>query len=157
MDSKEKKTKTVEHYSFKHSMPVQIRFNDIDTLGHVNNSVYFPFYDLGKANYFNAVKNEVIDWKKTDIVVANINCDFCLPIYFHEKIEVQTQVERIYDKSFKMLQRLINIETAEVKCVCTTVMVGFDTEKGVSAPLSKDWKVALAEFEGRVLEVEKVK
>ncbi|MEG0559413.1 MAG: thioesterase family protein [Muribaculaceae bacterium] len=155
MNYKDKKDKQSVQYPFKHSMPVQIRFNDIDTLGHVNNSVYFPFYDLGKANYFNAAKHEVIDWKKTDIVVANINCDFCAPIYFNEKIEVQTQVEHIYDKSFKMLQRLINIETAEVKCICTTIMVGFDTAKGVAAPLSNEWKMALAEFEGRNLETEK--
>ena len=31
---------------FKHSVPVQLRFNDADALGHVNNSVYFTFYDL---------------------------------------------------------------------------------------------------------------
>ena len=34
---------------FKHSVPVQLRFNDADALGHVNNSVYFTFYDLGKT------------------------------------------------------------------------------------------------------------
>ena len=28
---------------FKHSVPVQLRFNDADALGHVNNSVYFTF------------------------------------------------------------------------------------------------------------------
>lgn len=41
---------------FKHSVPVQLRFNDADALGHVNNSVYFTFYDLGKTEYFKAVR-----------------------------------------------------------------------------------------------------
>ena len=41
---------------FHHSIPVQIRFNDIDMLGHVNNTVYFSFFDLGKARYFEEVK-----------------------------------------------------------------------------------------------------
>ena len=31
---------------FRHTLPLQIRFNDVDTLGHVNNTVYFSFYDL---------------------------------------------------------------------------------------------------------------
>ena len=35
----------------KHQVPVQLRFNDTDALGHVNNSTYFSFYDLGKSEY----------------------------------------------------------------------------------------------------------
>lgn len=34
-----------EQTTFRHSVPVQLRFNDLDPLGHVNNSVYFTFYD----------------------------------------------------------------------------------------------------------------
>ena len=37
---------------FKHTLPVQLRFNDIDALGHVNNSIYFTFYDLGKPLFW---------------------------------------------------------------------------------------------------------
>ena len=40
---------------FRHSIPVQLRFNDIDILGHLNNSVYFTLFDLGKTRYFEAV------------------------------------------------------------------------------------------------------
>ena len=35
--------------AFRHTLPLQLRFNDIDLLGHVNNSVYFSFYDAGKG------------------------------------------------------------------------------------------------------------
>ena len=31
---------------FRHILPIQIRFNDVDKFGHVNNTVYFQFYDL---------------------------------------------------------------------------------------------------------------
>ena len=67
--------------AFRHTLPLQLRFNDIDLLGHVNNSVYFSFYDLGKARYFETVKAQNIDWKKADVVVANVNADFLSPIY----------------------------------------------------------------------------
>ena len=46
---------------FHHTLPLQLRFNDVDLLGHVNNSVYFAFYDLGKSRYFEAVKAQNID------------------------------------------------------------------------------------------------
>ena len=76
--------------AFRHTLPLQLRFNDIDLLGHVNNSVYFSFYDLGKARYFETVKAQNIDWKKADVVVANVNADFLSPIYPGEPIAVQT-------------------------------------------------------------------
>ena len=53
--------------AFRHTLPLQLRFNDIDLLGHVNNSVYFSFYDLGKARYFETVKAQNIDWKKAGL------------------------------------------------------------------------------------------
>ena len=37
-----------EDIKFRHTMPVQIRFSDVDQFGHMNNSVYFSLYDLDK-------------------------------------------------------------------------------------------------------------
>ena len=150
-DKKSIRSANAPTHPFRHSLPLQIRFNDIDTLGHVNNSVYFPFFDLGKANYFNAVRGEVIDWKKADIVVANINCDFLAPVYFSERIEVRTQVDHVGDKSFRMIQAIVNADTHEVKCLCATIMVGFDIARGCAAPIADEWKIALNAFEGRDL------
>ena len=36
---------------FHHVLPLQIRFNDVDKFGHVNNTVYFQFYDTAKTDY----------------------------------------------------------------------------------------------------------
>lgn len=141
----------ISSYPFRHSVPVQIRFNDIDTLGHVNNSVYFQFFDLGKAQYFTAVKGNNMDWSKVDIVVANVNCNFISPIYFSEDIAVRTQVSEIRNSSFTIIQQLINVNTGEVKCQCTTIMVGYDVAKRMSKPISQDWIDGLTEFEQRQL------
>ena len=137
--------------TFHHSLPLQLRFNDIDLLGHVNNSVYFSFYDLGKARYFEAVKAQNIDWKKADVVVANVNADFLSPIYSGEAIAVQTATVEIGNRSFKLLQQIINTETGQVKGICRTVMVGFDITAGTAAPISDDWKNALCRFEEKEL------
>ena len=34
---------------FRHVLPIQIRFNDVDKFGHVNNTVYFQFYDTARS------------------------------------------------------------------------------------------------------------
>ena len=134
--------------TFHHSSPLQLRFNDIDALGHVNNSVYFTFYDLGKSRYFETVKNQSIDWRKADVVIANVNADFLSPIYSYEQVAVETCCVEIGNRSFKLLQRIINTTTGEIKGICRTIMVGFDVATGVSAPISDEWKNAIRQFEG---------
>lgn len=134
--------------AFHHSYPLQLRFNDIDSLGHVNNSVYFTFYDLGKSRYFETVKKQSIDWRKADVVIANVNADFLSPIYSYEQIAVETCCTEIGNRSFRLLQRIVNTTTGEVKGICRTIMVGFDVEAGVSAPISDEWKDAIRQFEG---------
>ncbi len=137
----------IQFPTFHHSYPLQLRFNDIDSLGHVNNSVYFTFYDLGKSRYFESVKNSSIDWRKADVVIANVNADFLSPIYSHEPVAVETCCTEIGNRSFKLMQRIINTATGEIKGICRTIMVGFDVAAGVSAPISDEWKEAICRYE----------
>ena len=60
-------------------LPLQIRFNDIDLLGHVNNEMYFAYMDLGKMRYFQEMMDDKLDWRAINTVVANVNCDFMRP------------------------------------------------------------------------------
>ena len=135
--------------TFRHTLPLQLRFNDVDLLAHVNNSIYFSFYDLGKARYFEAVKAQNIDWKKADVVVANVNADFVSPIYPSETIAVQTCTIEIGNRSFKLLQQIVNTQTGQIKGICRTVMVGFDIGTGSAAPISDECKEAICQFEGK--------
>jgi acyl-CoA thioester hydrolase len=138
----------MENIKFYHTTPIQLRFNDFDALGHVNNSVYFSFYDLGKTTYFNQVIPDISDSKEVGVVIANIQVSFLVSVYPGENVAVETAVVEIGNKSFKLLQRLIDLETNEVKCICQTVMVCYDAKTRSSHPISDAWKKAMAEFEG---------
>lgn len=136
-------------YEFRHRQPVQLRFNDIDMLGHLNNSVYIQLMDLGKANYFHQFINGRLDHDKLAIVVANINCDFHAPAYLEEPLEVLTAVESISEKSLRLEQRVVNAQTGEVKCRAITTMVNIDTHTGHAVEISKEWRDRISAFEQR--------
>ena len=136
---------------FRCRLPLQLRFNDVDVLGHVNNTVYFSFYDTGKAFYFKEVTRHPIDWKHVDTVVANVNCAYIAPIVFGDDIEVLTTCVSVSEKSFKLLQMIRERKTGQAKSVCETVMVSFDPSTGSAVPLSEEWKRQMCEYEGRGL------
>ncbi|MDR1004020.1 MAG: acyl-CoA thioesterase [Prevotellaceae bacterium] len=140
------------HYN--HTLPIQLRFNDVDKFGHVNNTVYFSFYDLGKTEYFAAVCPDV-NWEKDGIVVVHIEVDFLDQIYGSDQVAVQTAVTEIGTKSFKLSQRVIDTRSGDVKCVCSSIMVTFDLEKHESKPLTEEWIEDICRYEGRDLRKKK--
>lgn len=134
---------------YRHVTPIQIRFNDIDMIGHINNNAYLEYMDLGKTAYFNAIKPDLVNWKHINVVIVNINCDFFSPGYIKEPIAVLTTVTSISQRSVKLEQRIINMETGDVKCIGRTVMAGFDPKTAQGAEIDPEWVKAICDFEER--------
>ena len=78
-----------------------------------------------------------------------IEADFLAQIFASDHIAVQTAVSEIGTKSFHLIQRVIDVETGEVKCICTSVMVAFDLDKHESKALTEEWIDAICKYEGR--------
>ncbi len=134
---------------FRHHIPLQMRFIDIDMLGHLNNSVYFTFMDLAKTRYFQAVLGDKLDFGRFGVVIVNVNCDFCAPTFFDDEIECDTAVVAIGEKSLTLEQRVFSPKDGVVKCRCRTIMSGFDAKTLTSVPITDEWRQAIEKYEGR--------
>ena len=132
---------------FRHILPIQIRFNDVDKFGHVNNTIYFQFYDTAKTDYFAAVCKDV-DWESVAIVVVKIEAEFLSQIKAGEHIAARTRVTKIGNKSFQLEQDIINVDTQEVKCRCLSVMVLYDLVNHQSMPFPENWRQAICQYDG---------
>ena len=124
-------------FQFKHEIPVQIRFSDVDQYGHMNNSVYFSLYDLAKTSYFRDVFGEE-ERDKFNVVVVNINADFLAPVFFSDELMIETTVIHLGHKSLTMIQRAFN-------------KVGYDilTKEPMEIPMA--YKQAICDYEGKTL------
>ena len=132
---------------FFHHTPIQIRFNDIDIMAHVNNSVYQNFFDLARTYYFEEVFQERINWKKQALVLAKITIEYINPIFLEEKIEVLTKVHTLGNKSLQMFQKIINTETNEVKAQNDAVLVAIGVEENKPISLPNEWRPQIQKFE----------
>jgi acyl-CoA thioester hydrolase len=133
-----------------HSISLQVRFNDVDIAGHVNNAVYQEYFDYGKLKYFNLVLGDQVDWKKEGIVLANINIDFFLPIWLEEEIKILTKVVSFGTKSFKIHQEIWDLEDKELKSRAISTMVSFDFVDHAPIAVPVFWKEKITAFESVV-------
>lgn len=107
-----------------HTTPIQIRFNDVDQMGHVNNAVIMEYFDLGKDAFFSA---HGLPPTKGDftVMVVHYEVDFRAQIRYHDTIHVETCIEKFGTKSLTMLQRVVDSDSGAVCAECRTVMAGY--------------------------------
>ena len=137
----------MEQIEYHHKLQIQLRFTDADQFGHINNTAYFQYYDTAKIDYVRQVCN--IPKGNHAIFAAHVEADFLAQVHSTDRVEVQTAITEIGTKSFTLIQRLVDLDTQEVKCIGRTIMVAFDLECNISIPMLPEWIDAICKFEGR--------
>lgn len=132
---------------FHHKVEIQIRFNDIDMLGHVNNAKLQEYFDLGRMGYLQRIFGPNMFVEEDAIVIASIKSDFLSPVFLSDRIVVETAIYHLGNKSLKMLQQLREVDSGLVKTSCESVMVAINKGSGQSVLIPDAWKVAIRAFE----------
>ncbi len=133
--------------TFKTSLPIQIRFGDIDAMGHINNNIYFSYFDLGKTAYFDLIRPMAVSWTEGLIVVAHVEVDFLSPIYYKEKIVVETKIKKLGEKSGVFLQQLRSVKNNEIKSRCESVFVAYNASTQSSMLIPDEWREVISTYE----------
>jgi acyl-CoA thioester hydrolase len=134
----------------KHKTPIQIRFKDVDKLGHVNNANHITYFELARVDYFNALMgdNIKIDWYKESLILAKIEMEYKMPILLEDKVFVYTWVSAIGTKSFTMNCSIVKATDAgEIVCAeGLAIIVCFNYETNKTIPVPDNWKAKMIEM-----------
>ena len=79
---------------------VQVRFSDLDVLGHVNNSVYLTYFESARVYYFKHFLGTDWDWATDSVVLVKNEVEYMRPILLHDVPEVEIFTAHIGSKSF---------------------------------------------------------
>lgn len=129
---------------FGHKLPLQLRFNDVDIMGHVNNAVIMEFFDYGKMKYFDAA-GVYVEKEPITLVIVHYEVDFVGQILRGDMPEVWTKVVRFGNKSLEVLQHIVC--NGEPKAICKTVMSGYNREKQTSETIPERIKETIRNYE----------
>jgi acyl-CoA thioester hydrolase len=125
-----------------HKTPIQLRFKDIDALGHVNNANHLSFFELARIKYFDDLIGEKIDWEKEGMILARVTVDYKQPVYLQDKISVYTSLVKTGTTSFELEYKLMREEKDETETVVsigTSVIVCFNYKEKKPVPVPAKW------------------
>jgi acyl-CoA thioester hydrolase len=134
----------------KNIVPIQVRFSDVDVMGHVSNTVYQNYFDSGKTSYFEEVIPEM-DFESIGIVGASIKIDYLKPIFRKTSILVETRITHLGNKSLTMEHYIIEENTNEVLSTCTAIMVCYKIKEQTSMPIPEEWRKKIIDFEEELI------
>ena len=120
---------------------IQVRFADLDLMGHVNNSVYLSYFEMARVHFFAKILGLEWDWDTQGIILVRNEIDYIKPILLHDKPKVFISVEEIGNKSFTLSYKI----KVEEKLVTTgkSVMVSYNSVISKSTLISKKMREAL--------------
>ena len=136
---------TEYHFRF----PIQVRWKDLDALGHVNNAVFITYFELARGHYM-PTACPGWDWHKHMFLIGNVHVDFLKEVRLTTPhLHVHMRTKKIGTKSFNLEYALTSKKDGEtvVHATGSTVQIMFDMNSRKTIAVD-DWvRNALIEFE----------
>jgi acyl-CoA thioester hydrolase len=108
---------------------IQVRFNDTDMLGHLNNTAYALYAEQARVMFFHALGLE-----KVTLILAHISLDFRKQVTFGDAVFVETTVEKVGNSSVTLLQNVFANNVLAVETKSVVVLFDYDAQKPKKIP-----------------------
>jgi acyl-CoA thioester hydrolase len=114
---------------------ITIRFRDIDSMGHVNNAVYFTYFEEGRKEFLRSLFN-IVSPSEYNFILAHIRCDYLKPIRISDPISLHVWVGETGQKKFDLLYAIVNRDDpSTVYATGRSVQIFYDYKKNTSMPI----------------------
>ena len=128
---------------FEYWTDIDLRFSDIDALGHVNNAIYVTYFEQARTDYFRDVMELGLD--DLDLVVAHLEVDYLRTIEWDQEVRAGVRVAKIGTKSFDMAYEIRADD--EVAATGQTVQVTLEPDGSGSRPVPESWRERVESYE----------
>lgn len=129
--------------------PIDVRFRDLDAMGHVNNAVTVTYLEVARTRFWLDRFKEFAADVDFPFVVARAAVNYRRPILLHDALEVELWVSHVGRSSFTISYRVW--ANGQLAADGETVQVHYDYASGQARPLSEALR---AKLESLMLPVE---
>ena len=138
--------KLLTEYTFQLEMNVE--WGDMDALHHVNNIEYFKYFQKVRIAYFEKNNSSMLfSGSRISTILASTQCKFIYPLFYPDTISVGSRVQSMANDYFTMKYAVISNKNQRLVAIGDAKVVMFDYEKNSKAPIPKEIKKRIIEFE----------
>jgi acyl-CoA thioester hydrolase len=125
-----------------HVERMRMRWGDMDALGHMNNTIYFRYFEQARISWFDSIGADYTRLPEGPIL-GSISCRFLVPAIYPADLEITLVAGRPGRSSFSLSSDMRDAaQPQRIYARAEAVMVWIDIKEGRSRPLP-DWVRAL--------------
>jgi len=127
---------------------VPVQWGDQDALGHVNNTVFLRWFEIGRIAYFQrlGLSHDLASQKLAPILAA-VSCSFKRQVTFPDRVHVGTRVARVGTSSLVVEHAILSERQQALVAEGSSTIVHYDYEAQKSCPIPDVIRRAIAEIE----------
>ncbi len=136
--------------TFPVSLNIEVAWGDMDAFGHVNNTIYFRYFESTRIAYMRTVEDRVIEPVDFHPVVASARCDYLFPVVFPDTLTGHGRVSRLGNSSFTMEYELTSRAQGITVAKGEATIVNIDLQTGKSQTIPQPLRDCIETLENSV-------
>jgi acyl-CoA thioester hydrolase len=125
-------------------------WGEMDAMRHVNNCVYFRYFETARLEYFRRL--EWLEWDRyggVGPILASIEARFRKPLIYPDKIWVGAQVPTVGEDRFTMLYKVVSAKLNTVTTEGQGMIVAFNYTEGKKMRIPDELRQRIEALEGK--------
>lgn len=125
-----------------------VAWGDMDILRHVNNVVYFRYFENARIAYFDRIRIwEFMEKTGIGPILASIQCRFRIPLTYPDVISVGASISDIGQDRFTMKYGVASRRLEAIAAEGEGVLVTYDYRNQLKAPIPAELKRSILDIE----------
>ena len=129
------------------SVEIPVAWGEMDAFGHVNNVVFFRYFESARIEYFRKLRGDDFGNGEFVPILAQTECNYLRPVYHPDTLIAQARVSRVGSSSLTMEYKLTSASQDSVVAEGKAVVVNVDPDTGKGRPLTDDLKQRISQME----------
>jgi acyl-CoA thioester hydrolase len=121
---------------FPVTVEIPVAWGDMDAMGHVNNAVYFRYFETARISFFAELGLDRIEGSSgVGPILHSASCRYRIPLTHPDTVTVGAQIGDVGEDRFVMRYRAVSHRHGAVAADGESLIVTFDYAAGAKAPV----------------------
>ncbi len=132
---------------------IDVRWGDMDALVHVNNIVYFQYFQLARGAYLQRIGMPPAGpaWHDFGWIIGANCCRYKVPVTFPDTLSVGARVGALSEDRMLMEYRVVSTKLDKIAAEGEALVFAYDFGAGRKARIRDEVREAILALEGRTL------
>ena len=136
--------------SFPVVVEIPVTWGDMDSFQHVNNVIYFRYFESARIQYFEAVGlMDIVEQLGVGPILGSTSCRYRTPLTYPDTVYVGAKITEMHEKRFTMEYLIVSEQHPETVAEGSGVVIYYNYQKNQSTQIPEVVHHAIEKLEGR--------